>query len=246
MSFPSCAWKLFLSLNLTLGMALGLAAAASATSDSFFDIWVELSDDPIRFQMTGPPTSYGGIQTELVSMELRSSAPIQVVSDPGDGTFVVDSFFDIFYSAGPPGGPYSIDSFFDITYRMSFTLTDSSADHRVFDTEMLSLDLSQGPSGGSDVRPGLSSSPQHRHRGHVTILKLAGGGGGGGGGAGDLYQIDSFLDIFTELSIDGGSSYQPANSVTPFEYRTLVPEPSSAALLALGLAALAARRPGRA
>jgi hypothetical protein len=56
---------------------------------------------------------------------------------------------------------------------------------------------------------------------------------------GSRYRIDSFFDVFTELSINGGpwipndalSAYGPPGST----HVDLVPEPASFAMLALGL-----------
>jgi hypothetical protein len=66
---------------------------------------------------------------------------------------------------------------------------------------------------------------------------------------GSRYRIDSFFDVFTELSINGGpwipndalSAYGPPGST----HVDLVPEPASVALLVIGLlgfAGLARRR----
>ena len=63
------------------------------------------------------------------------------------------------------------------------------------------------------------------------MLKLAGGGGGGG------YQIDSFFDVFTELSVDGGQSFVPAFNPTHLvSSQTIVPEPATWTLAVMVLA----------
>ncbi len=106
-----------------------------------------------------------------------------------------------------------------------------------FDTEMLQLDL-------KGTVPGLGAfmireSPTKQSTGHVTTTDIGGG----------MYQIDSFFDVFTELSIDGGATWMVgsdsiANSlagiatpghVTLFPTGTPVPEPTSMGLLATGL-----------
>jgi hypothetical protein len=59
------------------------------------------------------------------------------------------------------------------------------------------------------------------------------------GGGMPLYQIDSFFDVFTELSFDGGQTWIPSDGPAGVN---LVPEPSSFGLLAVtGLVALAWR-----
>lgn len=71
--------------------------------------------------------------------------------------------------------------------------------------------------------------------GHVTVLKLAGGGG--------TFQVDSFFDVFVEISVDDGplipstpdSQLRLANSA-------IVPTPSGVGMLAVGLCAAMCRR----
>ena len=98
-----------------------------------------------------------------------------------------------------------------------------------FDTEMLSLNL-QG------TVPGLGTfmireSPTLQSTGHVTIAALPGG----------MFQIDSFFDVFTELSTDGGATWMPGTQVRGGPayagHVTLegVPEPTSMGLLGVGL-----------
>lgn len=92
-----------------------------------------------------------------------------------------------------------------------------------FDTEMISLDLT-GNIGGIPVivreSPTLSS---------VGVTKIT---------AGSSYVIDSFFDVFTELSIDGGMTWG-ADENGPGRM-DLCPEPGTAILLTLaGLATFA-------
>jgi hypothetical protein len=92
-----------------------------------------------------------------------------------------------------------------------------------FNTEMLSMNLSgSSPFGPFMIR----ESPTLASTGQTTIADIGGG----------LYRIDSFFDVFTELSIDGGNSWIPSDSSTRV---TLEPEPSTAAILGLGLLAWA-------
>ena len=105
-----------------------------------------------------------------------------------------------------------------------------------FQTEMLQLNL-QG------TVPGLGAfmireSPSKQSLGQVTITDIGGG----------QYQIDSFFDVFTELSIDGGATWMvgsdsiansqagiaTAGHVELFPTGTPVPEPTSMSLLAVG------------
>ncbi len=96
-----------------------------------------------------------------------------------------------------------------------------------FNTEMLSLSLS----GNTPIGPVLfRESPTLASNGQTTITSLGGG----------QFRIDSFFEVFTELSLDGGMNFIPSSGGAV--HLELVPEPSSLVLMALGLAALGARR----
>jgi hypothetical protein len=87
-----------------------------------------------------------------------------------------------------------------------------------FSTEIVSMSLSGNtPSGPIIVR----ESPTYSSTGQTTITDLGGG----------LYHIDSFFDVWTELSVDGGMNWIPCDASTRM---TLVPEPATLCLLAIG------------
>ena len=118
----------------------------------------------------------------------------------------------------PPQGGSQIDSFFDIviiielttnggTNWTPYTLPPRPSTVRIrppvlvppelrFDTEMLQLDLSGG---GMPVM--IRESPTLPSTGRISQQDLGGG----------LYHLDSFFDVFTELSLDGGQSWYPSN-----------------------------------
>ena len=71
-----------------------------------------------------------------------------------------------------------------------------------YDTEMLQLDIS-----GGNLPPGmrLLESPTLASTGKTAISPASGGG----------FVIDSFFDVFTELSTDGGGSWNPSLGAPP-------------------------------
>ena len=111
-----------------------------------------------------------------------------------------------------------------------------------FNTEMLQLNLS----GNSPLGPFMiRESPTLQSTGQTSIQDIGGG----------QFQIDSFFDVFTELSIDGGASWMPSHDAANAPYSghvTLepiggVPEPGTLAWgaamgLCLGLRRARARR----
>jgi hypothetical protein len=89
-----------------------------------------------------------------------------------------------------------------------------------FETEMLSMDLTGSTPMGDEIM--IRESPTLLSLGVTKITDIGGG----------LYRIESFFDVFTELSVDGGSTWIPSSGSTHVD---LVPEPG-----AWGLAFLAA------
>jgi hypothetical protein len=73
-----------------------------------------------------------------------------------------------------------------------------------FSTEMLALNLNgNGPFGPFMIR----ESPTKTSPGQTTITDLGGG----------QFGIDSFFDVFTELSLDGGQTWIPSETSTRFD-----------------------------
>jgi len=89
-----------------------------------------------------------------------------------------------------------------------------------FATEMLSLNLSGG---GVTIR----ESPTLSSTGQTSITDVGGGN----------FQIHSFFDIFTELSLDGGATWIPSNGSTHVDLANFS-EPPAGVLAGIGLAAL--------
>ena len=180
--------------------------------------------------MEPPGPQYDTVDIELVALSLTSVDPLgQVVPLPSPGnSFTVDSFFDVFYEIDYQGSNFTVDSFFDITYQVTAP-PPGSGDTGSWQTEMVSMQLS-GDVGGISIE--IRESPNLPSPGEIKVTDLPDG----------TFQIDSFFDVFTEISVDGGA-FQPATNGEPMRIvMNATPEPASLALLGLGVAALTARR----
>jgi hypothetical protein len=100
-----------------------------------------------------------------------------------------------FHVEGSPSTLGLFDVQGDVTEKQKFSHTDGVS--KVYDTELISLDLSGGTlPAGTMIResPTLASTGQ-------TVIRPIGGGN---------YQISSFFDVFTEISMDGGQTWSPS------------------------------------
>ena len=208
-------------------------------SASFFDLYAEL-----------PAPQYQEKKKEVVLYDNGSMARnmqfLNVTGReavPADGVDNdCDSFFDIFIEISTDGGGawQSMTGHGQAAWR--FHGGPSVAGVQSFEAEILNMSASVGV-GGAGGRVMIRESPTRSSSGRGDV------GGGGGGG----YMIDSFFDIFTEVSMDGGNSWSQATQTSADGGQTWMsaqsaridglPEPATLSLLALGgLGALLRRR----
>jgi hypothetical protein len=94
-------------------------------------------------------------------------------------------------------------------------------------TEMVSMQLT-GLGGASNIMVRAGSELGLPPTLGLTTITDVGGG---------MYHIDSFFDVFTELSMDGGQTWIPSNG--PTHVILGIPEPTSIVLVGLALVGLA-------
>lgn len=155
------------------------------------------------------------VDLDLMGPPITGPAPGTVRTDPLSGMGTLRQSLN----GLPPGIPWEALAGMSIFTRGTGIGT--------FDTEMLALNLS-----GGTMPPGvmIRESPTLQSLGHTTLAPIGGG----------LFHIDSFFDVFTELSVDGGQSWTPSSS-GPARLN-ITPAPGAAALLGLGGLVAARRR----
>jgi hypothetical protein len=201
---------------------------ASAPAAEYFSPEAKLPS-PLIQEAAGEIVIYPyGLMTKNMLMVRKS--PGQALPGPGPGENI-NSFFDIYVEVSTDGGGswtngYAPDSFFDIyaTYEGG-----GGGGGTLYQTEATALTFSPIP--GVMIRESPYSTTHSM--GTASVTPVSGG-----------YMIDSFFDIFTELSVDGGLTWLP--SETPPSHVEGTPEPGTLVLLlsvgGLGLLGWAWRR----
>jgi hypothetical protein len=131
-----------------------------------------------------------------------------------------DSVLTAQATVDPVGGPLITGLSVMLTGPTQTRVTDRALSTAgLFDAEIVSMSLS-GDVGGITVQ--LRESPTLASKGKTDILDIGGG----------LYHIDSFFDVFTELSLDSGVNWVRADGA---KRMTLTPEPGTLGLLTIGV-----------
>ena len=225
--------------------------------DSFFDVFTELSVDGGPFQ----PQTNEAVRMDLKHVRpnvIRPDASLPPEPNPPDCNQVVSGYAGLDLHALFPNGVDFSDPLHSCFQNIQVTIDPQTGDEiEQFDsivegvvddgsgpqpvvltgpvktvvrgkggattgswqTEILSMDLS-GNVGGVDID--IRESPGRRSPGETRIDDIGGG----------EFQVDSFFDVFTELSVDGGPFWPQTNEA---ERMNLVPEPAELLLLLTGL-----------
>ncbi|MBN2474624.1 MAG: hypothetical protein JXB62_08445 [Pirellulales bacterium] len=121
---------------------------------------------------------------------------------PAGETVEVNSFFDVFFVYQGPGDVEPLEiSLPGVPVRMMITnVTDQTTDgEQVFETEIVSMVLAGNPLPGGVM---LREAPRAESEGGHTVRTNLGG---------EQFSVDSFFDVFCELSIDGGQTWHVAD-----------------------------------
>ena len=227
--------------------------------DSFFDIFVEISLDggqswspaldavhmelqvdpqsvpamasqvqmlpPPLAQYVSPQSWHQAYPNGLLVREVRHKLFTQSLLPPAFGpstVHVFDSQVDFLVSTD--GGLHFTPARAPATVAVKILRSRTFQHVDSYDTEMLQLDIA-----GGDLPAGvfIRESPTLASAGGTCLTPIGGGGGGS--------MINSFFDIFTEVSTDGGQSWlaatngparlqaEPMAPIRPFPDRTLPP-----------------------
>jgi hypothetical protein len=151
----------------------------------------------------------------------------------------------------PGGGPYPMSITFDVALELS---TDGGVVYQpaLAQGEAQLLFTAGGGGGaalfeikldydkifrifGGNLPPNvmIRESPTLDSTGRSTCTALTGPSGG--------YEIESFFDVYTEITLDGGQTWYPSIDSAPM-HMTGTPEPATLSLLVLGGLALLGRR----
>lgn len=138
--------------------------------------------------------------------------------------FPATSFFDVFVEISLDGGAHFAPMTGTAQMNETANLPTISSPTETFDTMMTGLDIT-GSTGGHSVE--LNLDPSHTDPGNTTVTAMGGG----------QFQIQSFFDIFTELSLDHGA-FVPQSGGPSLLVLNSAPDAGSTLLLLLSAVAL--------
>jgi hypothetical protein len=222
--------RLITSLSLVAAaLTLELSAKADQPVESGWD-WIISSPNlpPQGGQYVSPSDWHAYYGMGIYLQDVVHSGFTQSFPPPAPGGSDTHSFGSTVTGLFSTDGGMTFQSF--SASGLTAVRIDSGIDSgniRNFSTEMLQLNVSGGslPNGVM-----LRESPTLASVGETSLADFGDG----------TYGINSFFDIYTELSLDGGMTWFP--DLTGPAHATLTPEPSGLALVICGALTLAGRK----
>ena len=194
----------------------------------------DLSAFTLRTPPGDPGASTGGAMGTLQKKANRAELPpnpdgiknVRPLPAPGT-TLTVDTTRFFAVELDTPAG--LVTQFSEAELSVSVRLRDTSGPVRSYETEMLSLNLTGVAPGGVLLR----ESPTRASTGLHTVTALPDGS----------FSVDSFFDVFTELSVDGGTTWEATDRPLRME---AVPAPVRVPSLTPTLPQVLTKSPARA
>ena len=203
---------------------------------SFFDIFTELTVDGGNNWVQPPDPDRVELKNYAEEVDQPSdllpppagtygNSPLDANISFGDGSVRLRNIRNNGFNPSAPPPPPGASQTYDFDSQMAFELstdggqtwmaanatarmkalvenpTTGQGELRYFDTEMLQMDILMGGAAGPLVM--IRESPTKASLGRTSIRQLSPAGG--------PFAISSFFDIFTELSLDGGQTWMPAD-----------------------------------
>ncbi len=202
------ATRVALAAGACLALLLAAAPASAQCLTSSNCMW------PVGCAYTGPSTAplpFPPGPVGIRGLTLVDRPPC--TPTPPSGSYPIDSFFDVFYELSLDGGATWSPRTAQGTGR-SFHVptTPPGSNPMLFDTEMLMLELVGGTSPPGMI---IRESPTLPSPGGTRIEDLGGN-----------FRVDSFFDVFTELSLDGGATWTPGGQSTHIQIGPTQPTPA--------------------
>ena len=203
-------------------MTSAVAARASViTSDPYF------AGQGRTYQQTSPAASFHvGTHTYGISFDLDMQGPAIYPPAPGgESTVTVPVLARARLDIDGNGRSDTMTDGIMVIRHVSTVFNNS------WDMEIQLMNLSGG-GGGGGISPAIMLREYQLFSSISNVLKTDLPGG--------LFQIDSFFDIFMELSVDGGQTWIPASNGPV--HMNLIPSPGAAAIVGIGVIFAGRRR----